>query len=228
MSSKDDFVEDLFRDLPKSKPMSELELKRHEKMILAKIEEMKILQDKKQGSLYVRFQTQFQLAAGFLVLVGGLAFVLNQSTTNSDNGSELAISKPTPTAQVEQPKTEVSQPATSGSGKPIDLNDGSTEFEVGQSQGKPYLNNLGLDYLNQIDQIRAKIKISPNSLALSAIPTSFGKCAVELGISSKLFATDKGFYDGQAILAFYHGASSKNTEIWIVEKSCERIVNLKD
>ena len=42
MSSKDDFVEDLFRDLPKSKPMSELELKRHEKMILAKIEEMKI------------------------------------------------------------------------------------------------------------------------------------------------------------------------------------------
>ena len=39
MSGKDDFVEDLFRDLPKSKPMSELELKRHEKMILAKIDE---------------------------------------------------------------------------------------------------------------------------------------------------------------------------------------------
>jgi hypothetical protein len=82
--------------------------------------------------------------------------------------------------------------------------------------------------LNQIDQIRAKIKISPNSLALSAIPISFRKCAVELGIGSKLFATDKGFYDGQAILALYHGASSKNSEIWIVEKSCERIVNLKD
>ena len=228
MSGKDDFVEDLFRDLPKSKPMSDLELKRHEKMILAKIEEMKIAQDKKQGSLYVRFQTQFQLAAGFLVLVGGLAFVLNQSTPNSDKGSELAISKPSPTTKVEQPNSEVSHPANSSGGKSNDLNDGSTEFEVGQSQDKAYLNNLGLDYSNQIDQIRAKIKMSSSPLALSAIPTSFGKCAVELGISSKLFATDKGFYDGQSILAFYYGVSSKDSEIWIVEKSCEKIVNLKD
>ena len=91
MSGKDDFVEDLFRDLPKSKAMSELELKRHEKMILAKIEEMKLVQDKKQSSLYVRFQTQFQLAAGFLVLVGGLAFVLNQSNTTSSSDLNVAI-----------------------------------------------------------------------------------------------------------------------------------------
>jgi hypothetical protein len=171
MSSKDDFVEDLFRDLPKSKPMSELELKRHEKMILAKIEEMKIAQDKKQNSLYVRFQTQFQLAAGFLVLVGGLAFVLNQGESNSKSDLEIAIAKPTPTPQTETPKPTQSKPNNNSSTKPLDLNDCSTQFEVDQSPSKEYLNNTGLDYLNQIEQIRSKIKISTKPIALSAAAT---------------------------------------------------------
>lgn len=223
MSGKDDFVEDLFRDLPKSKPMSELELKRHEKMILAKIEEMKLVQDKKQGSLYVRFQTQFQLAAGFLVLVGGLAFVLNQSTTTSNSDLNVAISKPSPTAQVEQPKAEASKPTNSGSDKPIDLNDGQTEFEVDQSQGKVYLNNLGLDYLTQLDQIRAKIRISPKPISISVIPSSYGKCAIELGVNTSLIAVDKGFYDGQSVLAFFSGSSRSQMSIFVVTKSCENI-----
>lgn len=226
MSGKDDFVEDLFRDLPKSKPMGELDLKRHEKMILGKIEEMKLAQSNKQNSLYVRFQTQFQLAAGFLVLVGGLAFVLNQSTTTSNSDLNVAISKPSPTAQVEQPTAEVSKPTHSGSDKPIDLNDGQTEFEVDQSQGKPYLNNLGLDYLTQLDEIRAKIKINSKPISISVIPSSYGKCAIELGINTNLVAVDKGFYDGQSVLAFFSGSSRSQMSITVVTKNCEDIAEL--
>ena len=225
MSDKDDFVEDLFRDLPKSKPMSELELKRHEKMILAKIEEMKITQDKKQNSLYVRFQTQFQLAAGFLVLVGGLAFVLNQGESNSKSDLEIAIAKPTPTPQSETPKPTQSKPNNNTSTKPLDLNDGSTQFEIDQSPSKEYLNNTGLDYLNQIEQIRSKIKISAKPISLSAIPASYGKCAIELGVNANLIAVDKGFYDGQGVLAFFSGSSRSSMNIWVVSKSCEKIAN---
>lgn len=225
MSDKDDFVEDLFRDLPKSKPMSELELKRHEKMILAKIEEMKITQDKKQNSLYVRFQTQFQLAAGFLVLVGGLAFVLNQGESNSKSDLEIAIAKPTPTLQTEKPKPTQSKPNNNTSTKPLDLNDGSTQFEIDQSPSKEYLNNTGLDYLNQIEQIRSKIKISAKPISLSAIPASYGKCAIELGVNTNLIAVDKGFYDGQGVLAFFSGSSISSMNIWVVSKSCEKIAN---
>ncbi len=226
MSDKDDFVEDLFRDLPKSKPMSELELKRHEKMILTKIEEMKIAQDKKQNSLYVRFQTQFQLAAGFLVLVGGLAFVLNQGESNSKSDLEIAIAKPTPTPQTETPKPTQSELNNNSSTKPLDLNDGSTQFEVDQSPSKEFLNNTGLDYLNQIDQIRSKIKISTNPIALSAIPASYGKCAIELGVNTNLIAVDKGFYDGQGVLVFFSGSSRSSMNIWVVSKGCEKIAYL--
>jgi hypothetical protein len=226
MSEKDDFVEDLFRDLPKSKKMSEIELKRHEKLILAKIEEMKLAQSKKQKSLYVRFQSQFQLAAGFMVLVGGLAFVLNQSTTTSNSDLNVAISKPSPTNQVEQPKAEASKPTNSEIDKPIDLNDEQTEFEIDQFQEKNYLYNFGLDYLTKIDQIRAKIKISPNPISISVIPSSYGKCAIELGVNTSLVAVDKGFYDGQSVLAFYSASSRSQIRIFIVTKSCENIAEL--
>lgn len=226
MSSEDEFVEDLFRDLPKSKPMSEIELKRHEKLIKAKIEEMRLAQSKKQSSLYVRFQRQFQLAAGFLVLAGGLAFVLNQSSTTSISDLNVAISKPSPTAQVEQPKDESSKPTNSGSDKQIDLNDGQTQFEVDQSKEKVYLNNLGLDYSMQIDQIRAKINISPKPISISVIPSSYGKCAIELGVNTSLIAVDKGFYDGQSVLAFFSGSSRSELSIIVVTKSCENIAQL--
>ena len=61
MSEKDDFVEDLFRNLQKAPPMSELDLKRHEKMIKSHIAEMKREQAKKEKTIFGRFQTQFQL-----------------------------------------------------------------------------------------------------------------------------------------------------------------------
>ena len=203
MSDKDDFVEDLFRNLPKAPLMSELDLKRHEKMILAHVDQMKREQARKQGSLYGRFQTQFQLAAGFLVLVGGIGFVTNQSNFNTS--SEVAISKPTPATP--EPGAEPSKSSsTKTESKPTGSgNSGSTsgQFESNDVEGSEYISNSGMNYQSEIQQIKAKIKLSSKPIAISTILSSYGKCAIELGINMQLLGIDKGVYEG-ANLSLIH------------------------
>lgn len=223
MSDKDDFVEDLFRNLPKAPPMSELDLKRHEKMILAHVDQMKKEQARKQGSLYGRFQTQFQLAAGFLVLVGGIGFVTNQSNFNTS--SEVAISKPTPATP--EPGAEPSKSSsTKTESKPTgSSNSGSTsgQFEANDVESSEYISNSGMNYQSEIQQIKAKIKLSSKPIAISTISSSYGKCAIELGINMQLLGIDKGVYEGANILAFFYGDSKTNFNIWIVSKPCIKI-----
>ena len=77
--------------------------------------------------------------------------------------------------------------------------------------------------MTQIDQIRAKIRISPKPISISVIPSSYGKCAIELGVNTSLIAVDKGFYDGQSVLAFFSGSSRSQMSIFVVTKSCENI-----
>lgn len=223
MSDKDDFVEDLFRNLPKAPPMSELDLRRHEKTILAHVDQMKKEQARKQGSLYGRFQTQFQLAAGFLVLVGGIGFVTNQSNFNTS--SEVAISKPTPATP--EPSAESSKSSsTKTESKPTGSgNSGSTsgQFESNYVEGSEYISNSGMNYQSEIQQIKAKIKLSSKPIAISTISSSYGKCAIELGINEDLLAIDKGTYDGESVLAFFYGNSRADMNIWVVTKSCKKI-----
>lgn len=226
MSDKDDFVEDLFRNLPKAPPMNDLDLKRHEKMILAHVDQMKKEQSRKQGSLYRRFQTQFQLAAGFLVLVGGIGFVTNQSNFNTS--SEVAISKPTPATP--EPGAEPSaNSSTKTESKPTGSgNSGSTsgQFKSNDVEGSEYISNSGMNYQSEIQQIKAKIKLSLKPLTISTISSSYGKCAIELGINEDLLAIDKGTYDGESVLAFFYGNSRADMNIWVVTKSCKKITNL--
>ena len=77
--------------------------------------------------------------------------------------------------------------------------------------------------MTQLDQIRAKIRISPKPISISVIPSSYGKCAIELGVNTSLIAVDKGFYDGQSVLAFFSGSSRSQMSIFVVTKSCENI-----
>ncbi len=230
MSEKDDFVEDLFRNLPKAPPMSELDLKRHEKMIRSHIAEMKIDQAKKEGSIFGRFQTQFQLAAGFLVVVGGISFATSQGIFDSKD--DLVISMPTPekpgsgseaTEGVGQENSETSQTP-----KPNNP-EGVEEFESGatnQSNIDKFINNTGLDYLSDIQKAKQLVKISSSPLSISELPQAYGKCAIELGINKELLGIDKGKYDGTSVLAFYYGSSRSTASIWIVEKPCIKLENL--
>jgi len=223
---QDEYVENLLRNSPNSSSMSELDLKRHEKMILADIDAMKREKAKKEGSLYGRFQTQFQLAAGFLVLVGGIGFVTNQSNFNTS--SEVAISKPTPATP--EPGAEPSKStSTKTESKPTGSgNSGSTsgQFESNDVEGSEYISNSGMNYQSEIQQIKAKIKLSSKPIAISTISSSYGKCAIELGINEDLLAIDKGTYDSESVLAFFYGESKANFNIWIVSKSCTKIIKL--
>lgn len=223
MTKKDDFVEDLFRDLPKSNQMSEIELKRHEKLILQRIEEMKLERVNKHSSIYGRFQKQFQLAAAFLVAVAGIGFVINQSSTTGKSELEIAISKPSPADENEN------KSPSNNSGeieKPTKSVGGSDQFEVTEPAKNKYLFSTGLDYETQLSEIKSIIRLSPTPVEISKIAAAYGKCAIELGINEQLQAIDKGSYQGEEVLAFFYEGSSANSNIWIVSKSCKKIAKI--
>ena len=221
MTKKDDFVEDLFRDLPKSNQMSEIELKRHEKLILQRIEEMKLERVKKHSSIYGRFQKQFQLAAAFLVAVAGIGFVINQSSTTGKSELEIAISKPSPADENENKSPsnnsgEIEKPTMTGSD--------SDQFEVTEPAKNKYLYSTGLDYETQLSEIKSIIKLSPSPIEISKIAAAYGKCTIELGINEQVLAIDKGQYNKESTFAFFIETSKSKIDIWVVNKSCQVIV----
>ena len=83
-----------------------------------------------------------------------------------------------------------------------------------------------MNYQSEIQQIKAKIKLSSKPIAISTISSSYGKCAIELGINMQLLGIDKGVYEGANILAFFYGDSKTNFNIWIVSKPCTKIDNI--
>ena len=196
---------------------------------------MKREQARKEGSIFGRFQTQFQLAAGFLVVVGGISFATSQGIFDSKD--DLVISMPTPeqpgsgseaTEGVGQENSETSQ--TPKPKKPDNKNpEGVEEFESGatnQSDIDKFINNTGLDYLSDIQKAKQLVKISSSPLSISELPQAYGKCAIELGINKELLGIDKGKYDGTNVLAFYYGSSRSTASIWIVEKPCVKLEKL--
>ena len=226
MSEKDDFVEDLFRDLPKSKALSELDLKRHEKMILAKIEELKKSNSKSSKTLYSKYQRHFQLAAGFLVVLGGISLAVTQNGVNSDNNLDIAIDKSvTPVIPVipnDNSGQSSENPPVTGT-KP---NDENSQFDVDNPIKNIYISNTGFEYKSQLQQIMSKVKFSSKPIAISSLPGSYGKCAIELGINLNLLAIDKGTFEGESIVAYFYGDTKSNSSIWIVSKSCQKIAQL--
>lgn len=199
-------------------------------MIKSHIAEMKREQAKKEGSIFGRFQTQFQLAAGFLVVVGGISFASNQGIFDSKD--DLVISMPTPEKPSSGSETSegVGQESSGTSQTPKPINpEGIEEFESGasnQSDVDKFINNTGLDYLSDIQKAKQLVKISPSPLLISELPQAYGKCAIELGINKELLGIDKGKYDGTNVLAFYYGSSRSTASIWIVEKPCVKLEKL--
>jgi hypothetical protein len=235
MANNDD-IENLFRNLPKAPAFSELERKRQEKLIRSYVADMAKDEALKQNSPLKRFQSQFSLAAGFIVLIAGVSFAVGQGLFESKN--ELVISMPTPENQsLDSEGSESQIPEDSESAKPSKPNepsnsnqDGIIEFEsdgTSQSDFDLYINNTGLDYVSDTQKIKNIIKLSTTPLSISDLPQSFGKCAVELGINKNLLGIDKAKYDGTSILAFYYGSSRAASSIWIIEKPCKRVVEIK-
>lgn len=223
MSEKDDFVEDLFRDLPKSKALSELDLKRHEKMILTKIEELKKSNPKRSKSINSKYQRHFQLAAGFLVVLGGISLAVTQNGVTPDNFLDVAIDKQvTPVT----PKDNPGQSSEGTSSSEPNTESNNSQFNVDSQNKNTYISETGFEYQSQLQQIMNKVKFSSKPIAISSLPSSYGKCAIELGINSNLLAIDKGTFEGEAIVAYFYGETKSNANIWIVSKSCQKITQI--
>ena len=233
--ANNDEIENLFRNLQKSPEFSEIERKRQEKLIRSYAANMEKKEGLKATSPLKRFQSQFSLAAGFIVVVAGVSFFSTQGVFDSKD--DLVISMPT----AEKPNsgsemTEGVEQENSGQGestkpeKPDNKNpEGVEEFESGatnQSDIDKFVNNTGLDYLSDIQKAKQLVKISSSPLSISELPQAYGKCAIELGINKELLGIDKGKYDGTNVLAFYYGSSRSTASIWIVEKPCIKLENL--
>ena len=226
--ANNDEIENLFRNLPKSPEFSELERKRQEKLIRSYVADMKKEEGLKTNSPLKRFQSQFSLAAGFIVLVAGVSFASSQGIFESKD--DLVITMPTPEKPGSEPTEGVDQENSGTSQTPKPTNpEGVEEFESGasnQSDVDRFINNTGLDYLSDIQRAKQLVKISSSPLLISDLPQAYGTCAIELGINKELLGIDRGKYDGTSGLAFYYGNSKSNLSIWIVSKSCQKIVQI--
>ncbi len=233
--ANNDEIENLFRNLPKSPEFSEMERKRQEKLIRSYVGNMAKEEGLKQNSPLKRFQSQFSLAAGFIVLVAGVSFAVSQGMFES--GEDLTITMPTPenqspsTAEPKSPEQENSEPSQPSNPKNpgTSSQDGVEEFESGSTDGldlDKFINNSGLDYLDDIEKIKQVVKLSTSPISISEIPQSYGKCAIELGINRELLGIDKGIYDGVSVLAFHYGSSKSTARIWVVKKPCTKIQNI--
>jgi hypothetical protein len=233
--ANNDEIENLFRNLPKSPEFSEIERKRQEKLIRSYVGDMAKEEGLKQNSPLKRFQSQFSLAAGFIVLVAGVSFALSQGIFESKD--DVVISMPTPdvkspsseetdnqgqenSEQIESPKPK--NPTIPNQGELTELESGSAN----QSDLERFINSTNLDYSSDVKKIKSIVKLSASPLSISNLPLPYGKCAIELGINKELLGIDKAKYDGINVLAYYFGSSKTNASIWIVDKSCKKIIEI--
>lgn len=170
MSEKDDFVEGLFRDLSKSKSFSELDLKRHEKMILAKIEKLKRSKSQSSKTIYAKYQRHFQLAAGFLVVLGGISLVVTQNGMNSDNNLDIAIEKPVVPVSPVMPDDNSSESSKNPPVTGPNPNNDNSQLDVDNPSKNMYISDTGLEYQSQLQEIMSQVKFSSKPIVISTLP----------------------------------------------------------
>lgn len=220
------FVDDLLKGLPKATPPTKIEKMRMERFIDEQIAQLKAERDQSKRSIYLRFQSQFQLAAGFLVLVGGVAFAINFSSTNSTSN----VAKPNPATSPTQSGSSVtpSTAPTSNSGQNNGSGGSGSEVFGNETKSPSAVSNIlntGLDYMTSLEQAKTKVTPKLALISLGAMSTADRNCAIYQGID-KVFAIDHAKYDGQKSTSFYFRNSSSEIEIRVVDFSCNLLATL--
>ena len=220
------FVDDLLKGLPKAPPRTKMEQRHMEKFIDEQIANLKAERAQTKRSIYVRFQSQFQLAAGFLVLVGGVAFAINFSTSNSTTN----ISQPSPVATPTQSGSPLNPSETPGTNMGSNNGSSNSGGEVFGNETKSpssvsNIFNTGLDYLTSLSQAKAKITPKLAPISLGAMSTADRNCSITQGIDEVL-AIDHAKYDGQKATVYFYNIST-DLEIKVVDSSCNQLADLK-
>lgn len=217
------FVDDLLKGLPKAPPRTKIEQRRMEKFIDEQIAQLKAERSRSKTSIYVRFQTQFQLAAGFLVLVGGVAFAVNFSSTNSTSNiaEPKPVTSPTQSGSNTAPATAPTNNSAQGSGSG---NSGGEVFgnETNSSNSLPNVFNTGLDYLISSEQAKAKVAPKLSPISLGAISRADKNCVIKQGMENVL-AIDHAKYDGIKANFYFFKNESGILQINVTDVSCNLI-----
>lgn len=222
-----EFVDRLLEGLPKAPPRTKIEQRRMEKFIDEQIATLKVERAQAHKSIYLRFQSQFQLAAGFLVVVGGVAFALNYSGTSSTS----IVAQPTPAAS---PTNSVATPAPSetasnNAGQNSGTGNSGSEFfenETKSPNSVPNIFNTGLDYSTSLAVAKARITPKLAPISLGAMSPGDKNCVIKQGVDEVL-AIDHAKYDGQKSTIIYFKNVAGLLRLLVVDTACNKITTLE-
>ena len=219
----DEFVEKLLRGLPKSPPMSPLEVKRFEKQIDALV----LAEKGDVGSK--KWKRSLPIAASIITLIAGFAVF---SGGNEVIGAKTpsVINTPSPGSDEKVPGIESPNPIPTSSSSSSGIPDeGRTVYGQSKSPtpavgGKSVpVTDSGLDYSSNLVAAKEKILRTATKGDFKLLSSTQVSCSVQLGVDKSLWAIDSGTYDGEFIDAYYFGSSSSSLSIKIVGFGCKLI-----
>ena len=230
------FVEDLIRGLPKSPAMSELELRRFEKLIDHQAAALKASRSKRS------FRLPAAVAASVAFLFAGvLIFSQNNGTSLlSDVASNSGIAAPTGESENGPEMNLPADGATSQSTvtttkahptkKPQTATVTSTQ-ETYNDQNQNVSDSVpvfktNLDYDTQCKNILRIVKQGSAGSSLKSLTATQQQCAIRLGVDKEVLAFDKGKFQGESIWAYYSGANPMASTVTIVTTGCQVITEL--
>lgn len=233
----DQWVKDLLNGLAKPAPISELEIKRFERVIDGQVADLKKARQRKA------FSQKLMAAASVVVMIAGFAvFVNNENILSPKKSSEVEIAlpntTPSPRTQSEEPTPEESKasPQQASTPKPIKTKSSSdTQIYKNPASAEPLIDKLGvplfesgLDYDSDFLKARSLVKVIKKPSSLKNLTSQEISCSVQLGIAEKLFALDKALYKGETISAYYFGESFSDVKVMIVGYGCTKIIELSE
>lgn len=225
----DEFVENLLKGLPAAEPISELELRRFEKIIDHQAEEYK------RSHKTSRLKLPTSVAASIAIVFGAVFVLTNQSSVTEPTSSVTESAAPAVTEESNNSNStdpEVSPPPSkSNSVAKADESDSqSGVFGNSESAGNQAGTVAGfysnLDYVTDRDQISEIVIIASTPKNMSSLQNKAQQCAIKLGVSKSLLAYDSGYFQGQRTHAYYSGKNKNNYKIILVDSDCNVLSEL--
>jgi hypothetical protein len=220
----DDFVEDLVKNLPKGRPMSEFELKKFEKLIDSEIASS--YPATKRNSVTQRMS----IAASVVAIFIGVGIFATQN--NSLNSDSLILPTPNPSV------TNDSNPAdpTNPSDEPTQTDGNSNTGNQGQlfedeptvsSEEVPVFRSR-IDYETNFAAAKKNVKLANKPGKFTSLSSIQRNCAITLGIEKDLLAFDSAYFGPDAVMAFYVGQTKSDYVVKIALSTCELVSELEN
>lgn len=235
----DEFIDALLRDMPKPEPLSDFERRRFEKLIDTQAAEVKRSRQKR------RLTVPTSIAASVAIALGAVLFFHQHGTVGSHvvatptpsnsaaqgegDGSTASPSTGTPTAGATKPATPgpSHQGGTSGTGSTTgQYSDNPSSGATSPASVRIPEFETNLDYATDIAKVRTTVAPSAKPRSISSLDAPLQQCVIGLGISSKVLAHDRGYYDGVRVNAFFYGADAAHAHIILVDSSCSEVATI--